>query len=86
MSMNSATPQLLEVDVAVKICFQEPEVPEEREAPVGTRVTEDEREVRGRRRGAVLGAVDVAHDERGAGALGDRAEHGIGGGSQAAGF
>src|SRR5688572_27209916 len=64
----------LDVDVAVEVRLEQPDVAERGHAPVGARRAEHQRERRCVLARALLAAVRVAHRERNPGALADRAQ------------
>ena len=76
----------LEIDLAVEVGFEEPDVAVHGDAAVGARVAEDQAEVGGRGSGAPFRAVGVTHPERGAGAARHGAQEFVDGGLQGSRF
>ena len=75
-----------EVDLAVEVGLQQPDMAEERDAPVGSCTAENEREFGIRVARAPFRTVVVAHGERRSGVPGERAKEGLDGGSQGSRF
>src|SRR5712692_9510216 len=73
----------LDVELAVEVGFEQADMAESGDTPVGARLAEHQGEGGRGLRVAVLAAAGVAHRERNAGALPDPAEHGFSEGSHA---